>query len=131
MRLKRMVIEEGVMDWEVLSATFRVEIKEVQMRWRKILFELLRVNMSTHSDNLLWTKLEDRIIVNGEKQAGEWGSEKSLFLPHRTVGSIRTRKRRTMLERIDRVSKVLAVEECLHKISMRYRAEADLKIPEQ
>jgi hypothetical protein len=37
-RLKLLVVESGVMSWQVLADTLETDIEEIKLRWKKVIY---------------------------------------------------------------------------------------------
>lgn len=87
-RIKLLVVEGGVLDWQALAKAVETEPDEVKLRWKNVIYPYMIRTRPQNGVSVKWAALEDRILTMGQKQAVDWQGEGRLWLPSRSLGSI-------------------------------------------
>lgn len=93
-KLKLLVVESGVFDWETLANAVEADVLESQVRWRNVIYPTMIRGVPKSGMSSKWTLLEDKILNQGQKKKISWEKEGKIFLPSRSFGSIEARWRR-------------------------------------
>ena len=70
--MKLLVIESGIMNWQLLSDALEANIDEIKLRWKKIVYPMMIRQTSKVGGSVKWSILEDKILNVGFKQSIDW-----------------------------------------------------------
>lgn len=91
-KLKNLILNDGILFWDKIAATFSTSNEEVMARWIKIICPKLKNNVKI-GGALKWSVNEDYILYAADRSKVSH-LDLMFFLPYRTVYSIEARWRR-------------------------------------
>lgn len=71
-KLKLLIVESGIMNWDLLSEALEASPDEIKLRWKKVIYPGMISNASKVGGSIKWSILEDKILNVGFKQGINW-----------------------------------------------------------